>query len=56
MDDAIGERTPASIGCLEYFQSNLPSVLYNSVLAIHLTVASSIAFVDMISSVEESIP
>lgn len=49
-------RTPASIRCLKNFQSDLPSMLYDSIFAITITVATAIAFVDMVSSFDKRIP
>lgn len=50
------EHTPAPVSCLEDFQSNLPSMLHDSIFAITATVAATIAFVDMIPSLDECIP
>ena len=53
---AFLQRTPAPITGLEDLQSDLPPMLDDSVLAVATTVAASIAFVDVISSVDKRIP
>ena len=49
------KRTPASVESLKNLQSDRPPMLNHSVFAVTITVAFFIAFVDMISALDESI-
>lgn len=50
------QRTPAPVNCLEDLQSNLSSMLHDSILTITAAVAAAVAFINMISSIEKRIP
>ena len=52
---ALLKRTPASIGGLEDFQPDCSPMLNHSILAVVTTIALFIAFVDVISALDEGI-